>query len=1011
MKKAFRMIAVMITFSLLAAGTGIDVYAAAPGEKKDDEKGSFQAGDKLSGFTVNEVYDFSVWCAKVYVFEHDRTGAKAVFIQNDDPNRFFMLEFDTPAQDNKGAAHVLEHSIMSGSAKYPSRSLSMALRNRAYITYMNAFTKNASTSFPVASLSEEQLLVMADYYTDLCFDPTILRDEDIFRSEAWRFVPDETGKKVGVTGTIYSEMRGRYSADMEALRASVGILYPGCPSSYIAGGIPQDILSLSYEKVKEFHERYYHPSNCTAYLYGDIKNVKAFLDGLDGCFARYEKREYTKTGKEGSHAAGYAEIRRDIPAASADGAENSTDMVYAFDLGKLSDEALEEVYAFARCCDNSYSTAMLRLRSIFPEADFGVSVIPDSENVIFTVAAHGMYEDDAPMLRAAVLDILKGLSQDGLRDNELEYFKNRMQTDSALSRDGRNSTIDMLISAVNYSSNGRDTLYYMKLRDRMADMSWFDNDIVKKTAALLATAPRSSMAAVTPRPELLTKKDAALSDALEKYSASMSDEDMKKLSEDAERIAAKASDDPSEYLEKLSVVKVSDLPDDIGEYDTCDETDKDGVRRVGVYTSTEGAAYTKVYIDASAIPQDMLGYLALYTDLVNGRFVPTKSHKQGELADLINEYSFRGQEISLTVTSAGDGYTPYVAASFLSSPATSEDAFSLLYERMYESVFDDPAAILDGIASIRNVVGGNIAASPEQTARYLAYSAHGEGAAYYECTHYSGYYEFLGSLLESGASDADGICEKLGSVRDMLCRKKGTVIGYAVTKEEEGDHLKAAEAFTGRLSDTDAKKQTYSFAKYEYPLAVLTGSGVAANVAATADITRYGIKEDSAATDLALAMMTEYYLTRMTRDRYGAYTCSYMYDFPAVSVFTARDPVIKETYETYDKMGEAWRIIRGQVTQKDLDGYITMLYSRAAVSDGDISDAAALISDIVAKRGADRLAKYAKELKSVSISDLSKYDDLFAGFAGGADRVTAGSADLIEKNRDEFSGIIDLFAK
>ncbi|MBR6158809.1 MAG: insulinase family protein [Lachnospiraceae bacterium] len=312
MKKTVRIIA-MLTASVLIFGECVtEVYAksgVAAGEKK-----TYTAGEKTGGFTVSDTYDFESFDAKVSLFSHTQSGAKVVLIQNDDPNRFFMLEFDTKAENNKGTAHVLEHSIMSGSAKYPSRSLAGALSSRAYLTYMNAFTKNASTSFPVASLSEKQLLKMAQYYTDLCFDPMILRDEDIFSSEAWRFTVDDTTGELGVNGTIYSEMSGRYSSDMAAMAKAAGLLYPGCPSSYIAGGIPQDILTLSYEEVKDFYKKYYKPSECTAYLYGDIKDAKAFLDLLDERFSGYEAPQKDSTDIAGGKALAASSEKEDTGA-------------------------------------------------------------------------------------------------------------------------------------------------------------------------------------------------------------------------------------------------------------------------------------------------------------------------------------------------------------------------------------------------------------------------------------------------------------------------------------------------------------------------------------------------------------------------------------------------------------------------------------------------------------------------------------------------------------------------
>ena len=109
---------------------------------------------------------------------------------------------------------------------------------------MNACTKEACTLYPVASQSEKQLLKLADLYADLCFEPMILEDEDIFRSEAWRLSLEDPDGDLRINGTIYSEMSGKYSADMAAQNHAMELLYPGCVSSYAVGGIPGEILTL-----------------------------------------------------------------------------------------------------------------------------------------------------------------------------------------------------------------------------------------------------------------------------------------------------------------------------------------------------------------------------------------------------------------------------------------------------------------------------------------------------------------------------------------------------------------------------------------------------------------------------------------------------------------------------------------------------------------------------------------------------------------------------------------------
>ena len=144
-------------------------------------------GDVVEGFEVKEIRPFELIGAQLVLFEHQKTGAKVLYVANEDTNRAFQLSFPTRPEDGSGVPHVFEHATLAGSEKYPSSSLWFNLSFQSYNTYMNAHTTDALTYYPLASLSEEQLLRLADFYTDSCFHPLIMEREDIYRTEAWRY--------------------------------------------------------------------------------------------------------------------------------------------------------------------------------------------------------------------------------------------------------------------------------------------------------------------------------------------------------------------------------------------------------------------------------------------------------------------------------------------------------------------------------------------------------------------------------------------------------------------------------------------------------------------------------------------------------------------------------------------------------------------------------------------------------------------------------------------------------
>ena len=240
-----RVICLLLTIVLLFSAAACGMPGSASGAKLP------KVGDKVEGFVVRELRDFPLVGAKLVLFEHERTGAELTYIANDDTNRVFDLTFLTDAVDNTGLPHVFEHSTLDGSAKYPSKALFFNLSYQTYNTYMNAMTNALYTTYPVGSLSEEQLLKYADYYTDSCLHPMIMEDESIFREEAWRYRLAERRTRLTIEGTVYSEMLGAMDLESAAFYNMLRASFPGSTIGNVSGGDPAFIPDMTWEALKE----------------------------------------------------------------------------------------------------------------------------------------------------------------------------------------------------------------------------------------------------------------------------------------------------------------------------------------------------------------------------------------------------------------------------------------------------------------------------------------------------------------------------------------------------------------------------------------------------------------------------------------------------------------------------------------------------------------------------------------------------------------------------------------
>jgi len=207
-------------------------------------------------------------------------------LSNDDDNKVFGITFRTPPTDSTGVAHILEHSVLCGSRKYPVKEPFVELLKGSLQTFLNAFTYPDRTCYPVASQNLQDFYNLIDVYLDAVFYP--LLDPFIFKQEGWHVEAETQDGPFHFKGVVYNEMKGAYSSPDNVLSEySLQSLFPDNPYGFDSGGNPREIPNLTYEQFKAFHETYYHPSNARIYFYGDddpearLRILQGYLDAFE----------------------------------------------------------------------------------------------------------------------------------------------------------------------------------------------------------------------------------------------------------------------------------------------------------------------------------------------------------------------------------------------------------------------------------------------------------------------------------------------------------------------------------------------------------------------------------------------------------------------------------------------------------------------------------------------------------------------------------------------------------
>ena len=249
--------------------------------------------DVVSGFKLLRKSHIKEVSSEAYVFEHERSGARLLFLQNDDDNKVFSISFRTPPVDDTGVAHIVEHSVLCGSEKYPLKEPFITLASTSLNTFLNALTYPDKTVYPGASVVRADYFNMMDVYGDAVFFPKL--DHSTFIQEGHRVEMDEKGS-LSIQGVVYNEMKGNYSSFQPiAFSDLISAMYPDSYPAFDSGGDPLHIPELTYQEFLDFHQKFYSPDNCLLFLYGDIPTEDQ-LDFIDQRFIsrlikKYDCRE------------------------------------------------------------------------------------------------------------------------------------------------------------------------------------------------------------------------------------------------------------------------------------------------------------------------------------------------------------------------------------------------------------------------------------------------------------------------------------------------------------------------------------------------------------------------------------------------------------------------------------------------------------------------------------------------------------------------------------------------
>ena len=872
-----------------------------------------------------------------YLLSHKKTGARIFLMSNQDNNKVFTIGFRTPPKDSTGLPHILEHSVLCGSRKYPVKDPFIELEKSSLQTFLNAMTYPDKTIYPVASCNDKDFRNLMDVYMDAVLNPSIYREEKIFRQEGWHYEMENMESPLIVNGVVYNEMKGAFSSAEDVLdRYCQTVLYPDTPYTYESGGDPDDIPTLSYEDFLAFHSAYYHPSNSFIFLYGDMDMEEQLIWLDEEYLSHYEYREVASEIAEQKPFAAPVDVTIPYPIAPEEEEEDKTFLSVQWVTGDIRDAKLYVAFQILETVLLNAPGAPVKQALI--DAGIGDDIYGGYSNSslqpYFSIVAREANENQKEEFLEIVRRTLTDCAENGLNRKALLAAINSM---------------DFKIREADFGSFPRGLMYGIEcfdswlyggspmthlrteetfrfLRDEM-DHGYFE-ELIRKYLLDNAHA-----AVITLKPErgMTERKDAELAGKLAAIRDAMSEEEREEMVRRTRELKEYQSEPSDEAaLATLPSLSLADIEPKVKPINCLEKKlAETPVLHQDIFTN--GIYYMHIMFRADLVKKDDIPYLALLRSLFG--MMPTEHYSYAELFSEINLVS-GGISFGMPVyqfVNELDEFAPYmeIRGRVLGEHLTS--AMGLMQEVLLRTNFRDEKRLREMLAQLKSRAITNLQNSGHSTAMLRASSYESRTSWFSDMTGGLGYGRFLEELqkaFEESSEAREALMERLEHLAASIFTQNGMLVSITTTEEEYPTFADALENFR---KDFPTGEQMTAADPYRPSRAVweilperrnegLKTAGQIQYVAKAGNFRKAGFAY-TGALRVMRKILSDEYLWINVRVKGGAYGCMCGFGRSGSGYFVSyRDPNLQRTLDVYD--GVASWLESLEVSERDMENYI-----------------------------------------------------------------------------------------
>lgn len=944
-----------------------------------------------------------------FILRHKKSGARIAILSNNDDNKVFYIGFRTPPEDETGVPHIIEHTTLCGSKKFPVKDPFIELAKGSLNTFLNAMTYPDKTVYPVASCNDQDFKNLMDVYLDAVFNPNITKYEEIFKQEGWHY--ELTGKddELKINGVVYNEMKGAYSSPDEVLSSQIyRSLFPDNTYSKDSGGNPEYIPKLTYEAYLDFYHKYYHPSNSYIYLYGDMDVVER-LEWLDKEYLSLY--DYKKVNSEINKQPAFDEIKNveaEYSITMDDSQENKTYLSYNRVVGDSLDEMLYQAFDVLDYALVSSPGAPVKQALI--DAGIGDDVYGSYDagilQPVFSFVAKNANASQADEFESIIENTLKEVVKTGINKEALlaginsSEFKFREADFGQFPKGllfGLNCLDSWLFDDMKPFIHLECLGTFAKLR-KAVDTDYFE----KLIQEYLLDNTHGSSVTVKPKRGLGNEREEALAKELSDYKASLSDEEIDKLIEETEHLK-KYQEEPSsdEDLRKLPMLTRADMKKEAMPFSNIEDTLSD-VKVVRHDIESNGIDYISFLFDAGDFAQSELGYLGFFTNALG--LVSTENYSYTDLANATNIYT---GGISTGTASHPDikdrnNFVFKFEVKLKVLEKNLDKALELMEQMLLASDFTDTKRLGEIVAQIKARLQANLSSSGHLVAAMRSMSSFSRYALYQDELKGIAFYRSICRIEKELSESPKSVSDKLAAIAKKLFARNRMLISFTGNNEAYGNAKPSLEKVIAGFDKMSAVGNQAEVHFNTAKEAFIDASQIQ-YVAKTGDFICEGY-EYTGALRLLRIILSYDYLWINVRVKGGAYGCMNTFLRSGESYFVSyRDPNLSDTLDVYDRIPEYIKSFSPE--ERDMTKYIIGTFSALDTPMNPEAKGSRSLSAYLEGITYEQIQKERNEILNAQPEDIRRLADLVEAVLKKDSICVIGNENMIKESAGLFENV------